>query len=220
MLRPDAAIDDADDDAFARTAAVRTTGDDSTAQLLPQAARGIETEERRRRRCVDRPRFVLLHRKDARHRLQLQHLRITKLSRKAVERVFVAVELAPAADGSERCIVLLRQEVRITCDILAVGVDLRSLARTRGFETTRAAAVERHDRRFGHPHDVSLIVRGLGLCVRSTPCSDSAASITGTPVSTAPSTNASATPRLRMLRFMNPPELKTARVGSVVRKIS
>ncbi len=116
-LGPDAAVDDADDDAFA-----------GGAGLLPEAVAARQAEEVRRRRRVERARLVLADRQHAGRHRQLGGLRLGELGGEAVEGVAVAVRLEVArADAGEHRVVATRQVADVARDRRMVRVDLLAL---------------------------------------------------------------------------------------------
>ena len=148
-LRPDARVDDPDDDVLAGAA--------DAAELIPEAARRGQAEEVRRRRRVDRVELVRRDRRDARLGGQLGRLGLGQLRGEAVVRVDVAVELRPADRGHGR-VVLALEVARVGDDVAGVRVDLLALLGRRGLEALHAAFVG-DDRLVHHLDDVDAVLR-------------------------------------------------------------
>jgi hypothetical protein len=158
-LRPDAAIDDADDDAL-------TLGLGG-----PDAARAGQAEEGGRARRVERARFVLGDAEHAGGQRQLGCLRLGQFGSKAVEHVAVVVELLAAAHAIEQAVLARRQVAHVAHDLRVVRVDLLAFARLGRSVSLDAAVVDGH-RRLGELHDVGVVLerRLVGVCRQGRRC--------------------------------------------------
>ena len=149
-LGPDTAVDDPDDDTL--------TGAAHAAELRPEAARCVESEEGGGGGRVLRGGLVLGDRYDARHARQGCGLLGRHLGREAVEAVAVVVDLAATGLGGDIRVALV--EVGGVVDHhLRVGVDLLAFPGCGGLEPRDVALIGHHGG-FGHLHDVEVVLRG------------------------------------------------------------
>jgi hypothetical protein len=165
MLGPDAGVDDADDDILAGLAL--------TAELAPDAAARVETEERRRvvgRRLRQR---VAPDRDDVLRGLELGDLTLAEGRGKAVERVLVVVDPGSADRLGDR--VMARPQVPgVLLDVRIALVQLLTRCGLRGREAADPPAVGA-DRRLVEQHDVDVAdaladARRVGIAVLARAC--------------------------------------------------
>ena len=133
MLRPDAAVDHADDDVFAGRA--------GATHVLPQATGRIEPEKRRRGDGDERRRGVRLDRRHARRLRQLCRLLRCQHRAESVHRIPIVVELAAAADRAQHLVVRPVEIRGVAAHGRIVRIELLSAARRGASEARVAAAI-------------------------------------------------------------------------------
>jgi hypothetical protein len=139
-LRPDARVDDPDDDVLPRPRGVFVAGC-LAAELIPKTALVAQAEEGRRVRCVGGLQLVARDREHFLPALELRRLALSKPRGEAVVRVDVVVELLSAADRGEHVRVPGLEVVGVLLDIARCWIDLLAFARLRRRNPSDAAVV-------------------------------------------------------------------------------
>ena len=156
-FRPDAGVDDADDDVLALDVAGHGV------ELRPQPTGGREAQEAGRAGGVDRVQRGLDHRRHAGGLLQLLCLRVGQLCREAVEGVAVVVQRGcPHACLGQLGAAPHRQVVDVSPHIGCRAVELGATGRPGGGDAADAAGIGGSGC-IGQLDDVDLLAGGLGL---------------------------------------------------------
>jgi beta-glucosidase-like glycosyl hydrolase len=150
-LRPDAGVDDADDDVL--------TGAARAGELAPEPARLVDAEERRRVRRRRRAQFVFGDADDPGRGAQRGGLRFAQFRGEPVEGIAVLVDLAGAtADARDGAVLALAEVARVAVDVRALRVDLAAeLGPCR--RPAGNTALVGDDRVIVHLHDVDGVAR-------------------------------------------------------------